>query len=188
MSTSFTRRIAVAAMTGALALTLPAFALAQDATPTADDAANAGILNHIHAGSCAELGDVIFPLDNLMPAADRASGTEMATPMAAMASAGIPVHVASTLVPLPLADILAAPHAFNAHDPLDPSIYIACGDITGTPDDQGNLFVGVGEDSDSGLSGVVWLVDDGTGENTTVTVFLVGDYTPVAAPEATPVS
>ena len=148
------------------------------------------MVNHLHDGTCAELGDVVAPLSDLVPAGgDAAASADVAaSPVAAMAAAGIPVWVAATEVGMGLEALLASPYAFNAHDPNDPSIYIACGDIVGTPDAQGNLFVGVGEDSDSGLSGVVWLLDDGTGSSTTVTVFLVGEYTPVEGAGATPVS
>ena len=200
MSRAFSRLVAGAALTGVLALQalVPGLSRAQEATPIVQPNL---ILNHLHAGSCPEVGDVVAPLSDLMLSEERAASVEMgdtvpatpmdaiaATPLGALAAAGIPVHVAVTEVELGLADILAAPHAFNAHDPIDPAIYIACGDITGTPDEQGNLFIGVGEQNNSGLSGVVWLLDDGTGTSTTVTVFLVGDFTPVAAPGATPVS
>jgi hypothetical protein len=192
------RLIVVAAMAAALVFGAlsPVIGMAQDATPEAGAAA-AGIPNHIHSGTCEELGDVVAPLAELRfeetDGAMDAMATPMAdaaTPMMAMAAGSVPVAVSVTNVEMSLDEILAAPHAFNAHDPNDPSIYIACGNITGTPDEQGNLFVGVAEDSDSGLSGVVWLIDDGTGAGTVVTVFLVGEFESTARPAdegATPV-
>ena len=218
MVTMNRRLIVVGALGAALVfgsgVTGPVAGLAQDATPEADAAA--GIPNHIHTGTCAVLGDIVAPLSNLVfeeagttamdvggtpvgmddatPAGMDATPTGMgATPMAGMQAMGVavPVAVSVTNVELSLDDILAAPHAFNAHDPNDPSIYIACGDISGTPDEQGNLFVGIEEQNGSGLSGAVWLVDDGTGAGTVVTVFLVGGYESTAAPAtgdgATPV-
>lgn len=195
MITMDKRLIVVAALGAALVfgtgVTSPAISLAQDATPEAGAAA--GIPNHIHSGTCAELGDVVAPLSDLV-FGDEAGAMDMgATPMAEMEmmAGAVPVAVSVTNVDLSLDDILAEPHAFNAHDPNDTSIYIACGDISGTPDEQGNLFVGIAEDSDSGLSGAVWLVDDGTGAGTVVTVFLVGEFESTAAPaadeDATPV-
>jgi hypothetical protein len=184
----------------------PVAGLAQDATPEAGAAA--GIPNHIFSGTCGEEGDIVAPLSNLVfeeagttamdmgatPTGMDATPTDMgATPMAGMQAMGVavPVAVSVTNVELSLDDILAGPHAFNAHDPNDPSMSIACGDISGTPDEQGNLFVGIAEQNGSGLSGAVWLVDDGTGAGTVVTVFLVGGYESTAAPatgeDATPV-
>jgi hypothetical protein len=169
---------------------------AQDASPVAGGAM-AGIPNHIHAGTCDALGSVVQPLADLQyasvdaaamaspvaspmasPMASPVAG--MATPMAGMmgmmgAASSVPVAVASTQVPLGLSDILAAEHAINAHDPADPSNpdrYLACGAIGGSPDAQGNLFVGLRETNDSGFSGVAWLLDDGSGAGTRVTVFL----------------
>jgi hypothetical protein len=181
MITLSQRLTVVAALAAALMFGLmsPAIGLAQDATPVADEAP-AGIPNHIHDGTCENLGGVVAPLSNLVfndeGEADMAmAATPMATPMAAIASS-VPVAVSVTNIELTLDELLAAPHAFNAHDPSDPSVFIACGNITGAPDEQGNLFVGVAEDNDSNLSGVVWLLDDGTGAGTVVTVFLVGEF------------
>ena len=167
---------------------------AQDATPTAG-MAMAPIPNHIHAGTCANLGEVVWTLASAefptgmmgggmqgSPTADMASPMAspmagMATPMAGMmgAASAIPVAVATTQVELALSDILAAEHSINFHDPADPgdpSRYLACGDIGGTPTDQGNLFIGLAEQNNSGYHGVAWLLDDGSGTGTTVTVFL----------------
>lgn len=195
MITMDKRLVVVAALGAALVFGTgfanPAIGLAQDATPEAGEAA--GIPNHIHSGTCAELGDVVAPLSDLVFAGEADAMGMAATPMAGMEmmAGAVPVAVSVTNVELSLDDILAEPHAFNAHDSNDPSIYIACGDISGTPDEQGNLFVGIAEDNGSGLSGAVWLVDDGTGAGTVVTVFLVGEFESTAAPatddDATPV-
>ncbi len=184
------RLIATAAVLAAVALALFGGARggiqAQDATPMAG-MAMAGIPNHIHQGTCANLsGTIVAQLADATftgqgAAASPVAGAlatpvagAMASPVAAMMGTAIPVAVASTSVPLALQQILAAPHAINFHDPAapaDPSRYLACGDIAGTPDAQGNLFVGLGELNNLGFSGVAWLLDDGTGA-TTVTVFL----------------
>ena len=199
MVTLDNRLIVVVAMMAALVLGLaqPGTGRAQDATPAAGAAA-AGIPNHIHAGTCDDLGDIVAPLANLVFEEDAdgamdAAATPMAmaaTPMAMMMGEAVPVAVSVTNVDLSLDEILAGQHAFNAHDPNDLTIYIACGNIAGTPDEQGNLFVGLTEQNGSGVSGVVWLVDDGTGAGTVVTVFLVGGYESPVQPgdeSATPV-
>lgn len=159
---------------------------AQDGTPVGG--AEAPMPNHIHSGTCETLGDVVVPLAPLQfstddaaaatPAASPVSG--VATPVGAMmgtmgAASSVPVAAATTQVPLGLSDILAAEHAINIHDPADPSdpsLYRACGAIGGSPDAQGNLFVGLQEINDSGFSGIAWLLDDGSGAGTTVTILL----------------
>jgi hypothetical protein len=149
---------------------------AQEATPVAAPAAFS-FPNHIHAGTCETLDPqplvTLAPLEVHLPAmGDAAAATPVAT---TGASSAVPAIAASTRIDLALADILAADHAINVHDAADPSIYIACGAIGGTPDEQGNLFVGLLEQNDSGASGVAWLLDDGSGAGTTVTVFLFSD-------------
>lgn len=174
-------------------------ALAQEGTPTAGMLAD--IPNHIHQGTCANLSEtIVAPLASISFGAVATQATPGASPMAGMATPGadamatpmadgammatplagmemgqaLPVAVASTTVPLPLTQILSAPHAINFHDPAAPQLptrYLACGDLAGAPDAQGNLFVGLGELNGSGVTGTAWLLDDGTGA-TTVTVFL----------------
>ena len=174
--------------TAALVATGGPLLAAQDAAPMA------GIPNHIHQGSCANLSTVVAPLASLSFAAQGAAtpmaspmagmatpvagmATPMASPMAGMTGGAIPVAAATTEVPLALAEILAAPHAINLHDPAapeDPTRYLACGDLAGAPDAQGNLFVGLGEINDSGFSGTAWLLDQAAtgGTGTVVTLFL----------------
>ena len=190
------RFIALAAIAAALLVVIAGGSrgLAQDGTPTdgmaspmAGSTAMAPIPNHIHAGSCDNLGDVVQPLADLeyrntggMAMGTPMAGADMASPMAGTpmagmtgASSAIPVAAATTNVDLTLDQILSAPHAINLHDPADPANpdrYLACGDIGGAPDAEGNLFVGLAEQNGSGHYGVAWLLDNGTG--TTVTVFL----------------
>lgn len=142
--------------------------LAQDATPTADTAA-IGYPNHIHAGTCENLDQVAKAvLSNLVfPTTDDAA---VATPVSGDVARAIPVAVASTVVPIPLTDIIDGGHAIIVRGDVDAAIDIACGNILGTPDPDGNLFIGLEEQDDSGLSGIAWLQDQG--ENTSVTIFL----------------
>lgn len=180
---------AALAITAVMAVGAPTATMAQDATPVSAGGtmAMAPIPNHIHAGTCdnltpeplVPLADAQFPEMGTMGAA---AGTPMATPMAGASDMGAtgaaPVAVATTQIDLALTDILAAEHAINLHDPAAPgdaSRYLACGEIGGTPDAQGNLFVGLKEQNDSGFSGVAWLLDNGSGSGTTVTVFLAAN-------------
>src|SRR5215218_9348861 len=119
----------------------PSISIAQDATPSMMQGTHQHPA-HIHSGTCDTLGDVVYPLNDLT-AADM-MGTPMAgmegmesTPVAGMDSAemGKVVARSTTTVDAPLDDILADEHAINVHlsaEQID--VYIACGDLTGTPD------------------------------------------------------
>lgn len=214
------------ALLGLVAAGGPA-ALAQEATPVGDEAMATGSNHpaHIHVGNCetldpnplVPLANVVFmgteSMDTDSPASPDASMASpdasmaspdamMATPVSGMASGSamaIEGGHSTTSVPLPLADILAAEHAINIHlSPEQAEIYVACGAIGGMPDENGDLFIGLREQNDSGVSGIAWLHDNGDGASTTVTLVLAsqlsmesvdgaidaGDATPVASPTA----
>jgi plastocyanin len=151
------RFAAMAALT-ALVFLAPAMA-AQD-----DDAPHPA---HIHAGTCAELGDVVYPLTDVAVAEGESSGPESA----------LPVKVSETVVDAPLQEIIDGGHAINVHLSADEiGTYIACGDIggvvnTGENDSDQELIIGLGELSDSGHSGVAWLGADG--DQTHVAIMLL---------------
>jgi plastocyanin len=137
---------------------------------------------HIHAGTCAQLGDVVLPLNDLVgPAADaQRSGPESA----------IPVESSFTVVDMPLQEIIDGGHAINVHLSKDEiGTYIACGDIGGAvTTDEGEtepeVIVGLGELNDSGYTGIAWLGADG--DETRVSVHLIKSESMAAAAEATP--
>jgi hypothetical protein len=115
---------------------------------------------HIHAGSCAELGEVIYPL------------TDVALPAGEMmgATGGHPVEISDTNLPdVPLQTILDGEHAVNVHLSADEiGTYIACGNIGGIVDSRENgdgqeISVGLTDLNESGYVGVAWLGDDGNG-------------------------
>jgi hypothetical protein len=139
-----------------LALLVPA-SMAQ--TPVSD-AAHASHPAHIHSGSCAELGEVVYPL------------TDVALPAGEMmgADGGHPVESSDTNLPdVSLQDILGGQYAVNVHLSADEiGTYIACGNIGGVVDARENgdgqeISVGLAELNDSGYVGVAWLGDDGNG-------------------------
>jgi len=84
----------------------------------------------------------------------------------------VPVAVASTrfkMAPIELKDretVIAARH------PVEVRHLIACGAIGGTPDDRGNLFVGMREQNGSGCFGIAWLQHD-EGNTVGTTVFVI---------------
>ena len=80
----------------------------------------------------------------------------------------------------------ADPHAINIHESVQAvDTYIACGDITGTPDD-GVLEITLAEQNGSGISGTATLTDNG--DNTTDVKLVLGPATEGATPAASPVS
>ena len=155
---------------------------AQDATPAGmagmgDEVPHPG---HIHTGTCDELGDVVFPLEDATAGGSGMMGTpmagmmdSMATPGAGMAGMDMSEVVAQSMstVDVALDDILAAEHAINFHESAENiGTYIACGDVTGTPED-GVLEIDLDELNGSGYEGMAMLADNGDG-TTDVTVLL----------------
>ena len=138
-------------------------AIAQDATPVAEEGAAAHPV-HIHSGSCAELGDVVAPLTDLTAPAGAGVG---------QADSAFQAATSSTNVPLTLDAILAADYAINAHLSAEEiGTYIACGDIGGAVDANGALAIGLAEDSDSGFTGIAYLAPGADGASTDVSVFI----------------
>jgi plastocyanin len=117
---------------------------------------------HIHEGTCAELGDIVLPLDNVAFAeAGQLSGAEGA----------IPVKVSDTTVEASLDDILAGQHAINIHESAENiQEYIACGEIGG-PVRGETLVIGLAPLNNSGNTGVAELT--ATDAGTQVTVYLI---------------
>jgi len=179
----------------ALAIVLAGGALvgqAQDSTPVAGDVSSVPHPAHIHEGNCETLNPT-----PLLPLADveMRSGMDMdmASPAASPMAMGtgsmeaMPAAVSVTTVVASLDVILSAEHAINVHESAENAgNYIACGAIGGTPDSDGNLFIGLAEQNGSGFSGVAWL--QGTGEETIVTVFLAQGLSGGVSTDATPVS
>ncbi len=124
---------------------------------------------HIHSGTCAQLGDVVFPLSDV--------SNEIVvdgTPMAGedMGSNDNDVAWSVTTVAAPLADIVSGGHTINIHESAENiGNYIACGDIGGMMMGESDLAIGLGALNDSGYSGIARLHDNGDG-TTTVTVYL----------------
>lgn len=66
---------------------------------------------HIHAGTCDDLGDVVFPLEDVVEG------------------------MSESTVEAGISDILAAEHAINVHLSADEmNVYVACGNIEGEDD------------------------------------------------------
>jgi hypothetical protein len=153
---------------------------AQSSTPSSTIDMTAAHPVHIHNGTCATLGSIAWPLNDLSApgAAMTMMGTPvMGTPMAMptmaanatpMAGMGAVVAESVTVVKVNLADLEKAPFAINAHVSLAKiGTYIACGDITGAIA-NGKLTVALKQLNTSGLEGNAVLTDNGDGTTTVV--------------------
>ena len=162
----------------------------------AQDMAMAAHPAHIHSGTCAELGDVVHPLtdvsadagtpvaadDMATPASGEMEGHDMGSPAAdaAMGSPaagpfGVGVSMSETNVEAALADLAAGGFAINVHESAENiGNYIACGDITGAPDDSGDVTIELATLNDSGYVGTATLHDNGD-STTTVSITLMQD-------------
>lgn len=181
-----TRRLVPVAVVAIGLMLAGAFSFGWASTGAQDMASPSPVMDaahpaHIHAGTCATLGEVVFPLEDV--AHGGMNGTPTATTgsadMADMAASPGPdtsdkevVARSESSVNATLDVILSAEHAINVHESAENiQNYIACGDITGTPTD-GQLEIQLNELNDSGYTGRAMLVDNGDG-TTTVTVELM---------------
>jgi hypothetical protein len=173
---------AAAAAIGVMLLTMLAVgggaSRAQEAagTPTATIAHPA----HIHGGNCDTLGDILYPLNDLVPA-----GLGVAP-----ADAGQIDSMSTTTIQLPdrphsdFEHFVSSGYALNVHLSADEiGTYIACGDISGQV--VGNeLQIELRELNGSGYQGQATLKDNGDGTMTVIVVLTRSGATgtPVASP------
>jgi hypothetical protein len=169
--------LSTAALAVAMTVGLAGAGFAQDATPTAmDDDVGVAYPSDLHTGDCDNLSaePVERLADLLLPdwVAGLTQGDDTDIVVEDFGNAPIPVAAATTEVNIPLADIVSGKHAIDVESPNsdDPEDSVACANIGGVVDEQGDLFVGLSETHSSGHYGVVWLHDNGT--STTIVVFL----------------
>lgn len=153
-------------------------AQAQEASPGAAPAqVTAGHPAHIHAGTCDNLGEVVYPLTNIgsMESMGTPTAGMEATPVAGAwvgAADAIPVLMSVTQLAVSLDELLAAPYAINVHEsPENIGNYIACGNVGGIRAGD-TLAFGLRELNNSGFSGVA-ILSAGSDGQTLVTVYLI---------------
>jgi hypothetical protein len=160
-------RLGVVVAYAALTL-LPPGSGAQTPVSEADTAEEAHPA-HIHAGTCDQLGEVLYPLADVAAP----SGEKMG------AAGGHPVKInEGNHVELSLEEFLVRPHAINVHlsaEEID--TYIACGNISGVVQQRENgegmeIVIALAELNNSGHVGVAWLGADEE-RGTSVTVSLI---------------
>jgi hypothetical protein len=160
------RLISGAAVTALAALTL-LVPTGSAQTPVAE---RAGAVHpvHVHSGTCAELGDVVYPLVDLAVPAGEFTGPDSA----------VAVTLSENIVDAPLQEIIDGGHAINVHlSNEEIGTYIACGDIGGviTTDAGGRqeMMIGLAEQNDSGYAGTVWIGPSADGTQTEFSVILL---------------
>jgi hypothetical protein len=160
------RSFSVAAVAALAALTL----LVPTGSAQTPEAATGGAAHpvHVHSGTCAELGDVVYPLNDLtVPEGDH-TGPDSA----------VLVTLSENIVDAPLQEIIDGGHAINVHlSNEEIGTYIACGDIGGviTTDAGGRqeMMIGLAEQNDSGYAGTVWIGPSEDGTQTEFSVILL---------------
>jgi plastocyanin len=135
-----------------------------------EENAEVGHPAHIHDGTCAELGEVVYALSDVGPGTVRNGTPSTGGVVVGQTEDVRPVDVSSSTIDATLESITDGTYAINVHESADNiQVYIACGNIGGVQ--FGNtLTIGLGELNDSGYSGVAVLRADG--EQTVVTVYL----------------
>lgn len=165
-------RVAPVVALMALALVVPSQA-AQESEPAHPA--------HIHSGTCAELGDVVVPLNDVVVPEGTVSGPAAEHPV--MDSGG-------NRVELPLQEIIDGGHAINIHlsaDQID--TYIACGDIGGIVNQRENgdsmeLLIPLQELNGSGYVGIAWLGEDGDATDVGINLIKLGEASASASAPA----
>jgi len=181
--TRIRRRITSLTLTLACVVALGMAMIAAGPSAAQEEEAEVGHPAHIHDGTCAELGEVVYALSDVGPGTVRNGEVSTGGQVVGQTEDIFPVDVSSTTVDATLQSITDGTHAINVHESAENiQVYIACGNIGGTQ--FGNtLVIGLGELNDSGYSGTAVLRADG--EQTVVTVYLSeSESTSIEAPAA----
>ena len=142
-----------------------AVATAAAATPALAETSAVNRPAEVRLGTCADLGDVVAPLANLVFTMGDPQGQLEATP----------VEQSGTVVQFTIADFLAANHAVVVQESPQVTHLVACGEVGGALNPDGTLAVGMRGMNGSGLSGIAYFTPIDTVQNTLVTVLLVSD-------------
>lgn len=166
--------LATAAITiVALTMTTVPASLAQEATPVAGTpVAQAPVSRpvHIHNGDCVNLGEVVAPLADLTAPVGQSSG---------QADKATVAESSFTVVPMTLDALLGSNYAINVHLSAEQiGTYLACGEIGGVVNANGELVIGLREMSNSGFTGIAFLTPGIDGASTNVSVFIAPVFGP----------
>ncbi len=125
--------------------------------------------SHVHEGDCDEPGAIVQPLNNLTAPGQETIGNDEA----------VVAEAAFTNIPLSLDEMVAEDHSIKVHLSREEiQVYLACGDIGGTLDQDGALIVGLKEQDGSGYTGIAYLRPLANG--TTDTSVIIAEVIPGA--------
>ena len=190
----------LAALALAMSMLTAGPAMSQESTPVTVEAPESNAEAeielrpvHIHAGTCDDLGDIVYPLNDLQAAVSIADPDATpvidlgATPDAESAMGPYEVVAQSgTAVDVSLDELLSGEYAINVHESEENlQNYLACGEITGSAE-NGEIFIELMEVGHSGFYGQAELSAQGD-DTTIVNVSLYPievDATPLASPES----
>jgi hypothetical protein len=141
-------------------LTLAAVAFAAGASPLLAQPVAAEHPAEIRSGACADAGDVVAPLANLVVPASDTDGE-------------MPVGQSYTVVPVTLADLLGAAHTLVLYaSPEESTVPVACSDVAGALGPEGALALN--PVNGSRAEGVAYFAPTEAGDGTAVTILLTG--------------
>jgi plastocyanin len=150
-------------------------AAAGDVSASTEEAAHPA---HIHTGSCAALGEVQFPLSDVLPGGAVLDGKADATSGTVGFEEGEAVAISTTSVEVTIAELLSGPHAISVLKNGDDDLAVACGNVSGRMVD-GSLIVGLQQLNNSSDVGIAVLREEA--QRTTVSLYmLVVESQPVA--------
>ncbi len=119
----------------------------------------------IRSGDCANAGDVVAQLANLVvPGGD-----------AAEELASAPIGQSYTVVPVPLANLLGAAHMLVIYaSPEETTVPVACSDIGGALGPEGALALALNPVNGSKVEGVAYFAPTPADDGAAVTILLTG--------------
>ena len=144
-----------------------------DSAASADDAVTGSAAHpaHIHFGSCGELGEVFFPLSDVVPDSLVQEGSLVSTSGKIGVETGAPVAISTSTIDVTIAELITGPHAINVHKSAEEiGTYVACGDLSGRLVND-ELIIGLQPLNGSGDAGIAILREE-SGQ-TVVNVFLM---------------
>lgn len=128
----------------------------------------------LRLGTCAEMGELVHSLSNLMLTSGDLLGQENATP----------VEQSFTIVPFTVSQLVETNHVVAVQASPESSEVVACGEIGGVMNPDGTLAAGMRSMNGSGLSGVAYFTPNPGYESSLVTILLVSEDAPAADPAA----
>ena len=119
----------------------------------------------IRSGACANAGDVVAPLANLVVPADDAEEP----------SGGVAVGQSYTVVPVPLANLLGEAHTLVVYaSPQESTVPVACSDVGGALGPEGALALALNPVNGAKVEGGAYFAPSPAGDGTAVTILLTG--------------